>query len=61
LFACQDPRAPGASWSLLEPPGSPGRNLAGTWQEPSGTARRPPCDPHTRVPDRALSGTRSDG
>ena len=31
---------PGASWSLLAV-------LAGTWQEPSGTARTLPCDPYT--------------
>jgi hypothetical protein len=54
IVRCQDPRAPGA---LLEPPNSPDRNLIGTWQEPSGTARRPLCDPYTRVPDRTLSGT----
>jgi len=44
IIQCQDPGAPGA---LLEPPNSPNRNLTGTWQEPSGTARRPPCDPYT--------------
>jgi len=30
LCACQDPRAPGAPRTLLEPPDSPDKNLFGT-------------------------------
>jgi len=33
LCACQDPGAPGAPGTLLEPPDSPDRNLFGTEQD----------------------------
>jgi len=56
LYACQDPRAPGAPGTLLEPPDSPDRNLPGTCQEPVRNRVGLLGDTHTLVPDRTLSG-----
>jgi len=56
LYACQDPGAPGAPGTLLEPPDSPDRNLPGTCQEPVRNRAGLPGDTHTPVPDRTLSG-----